>query len=67
MSDVVYITVPEYQPSSATLTIGGTPFYGTSGKTESISVKKAATEGFPILLIGIPIALIVGWLVLRTK
>lgn len=66
MPDITYVTVPEYQPSSASITVGD-PFYKTSGRTENITVRRAGFDVNTVALIGIPIGVVAVWLLVKKK
>lgn len=65
MSNITYVTIPEYQPSSATLTLGD--LYKTSGKTENINVRRAGLDFGTVALVGIPIGVVAVWFLVRKK
>lgn len=67
MSEPIYVITPEYQPSQASITVGGDPFYKASGGTENIAVKRAGLDVGTVALIGIPLGIFFVWMLLRKK
>ena len=68
MSDIVYKTVPEYQPSSAFLTLQD-PIYKVSQSKENIRIGKAGLPSYAIVLLPILIVggIAVAWWLTKKK
>lgn len=64
MNDVTRVVVPEYQPSSATLVLGGT-LYKPSAKTQNVAVGRVGLDAGTIVLIAIPVGIFLIWLLKR--
>lgn len=59
--NVTYVEVPEYQPSSASLTVGGN-FYKPSAKSENVAVGRLGLDAGTIVLIAVPVGIFLIWL-----
>lgn len=61
MSQAIYVTIPEYQPSQASITLGGN-IYKPSQKAENVTVGRVGLDVGTIALVAIPIGIILIWL-----
>lgn len=59
--NITRVVVPEYQPSSATLVVGGN-IYKPSAKTQNVAVGKMGLDAGTIVLIAIPVGVFLIWL-----
>lgn len=62
--NVTHVVIPEYQPSSATLVVGGN-LYKPSAQAQNVAVGHMGLDAGTIVLIAIPVGIFLIWLLKR--